>query len=179
MGVFSWLPMCGVVGLRCGADVTRLCVPLMVFCSSSCLCLLAYHCVSLQQMAPFNHRSQCILSGPPSRLFVCVTSTGTLEATKAWTKRPMHRCRPMHRVSLYHTHFVPFGYRLTTLHTGTRNAVILVWKSVPWPSACTLLELPDSALVFVPPCKPLSCIEQLAAGLELCPAVAPHVVLAN
>ena len=23
-GVFSWLPMCGVVGLRWGADVTRL-----------------------------------------------------------------------------------------------------------------------------------------------------------
>ena len=31
VGVFSWLPLCGVVGLRWGADVTRLCVCLLCF----------------------------------------------------------------------------------------------------------------------------------------------------
>ena len=47
-GVFGWLPLCDIVGLRWGADVTRLVrVPLMVSSPSSCFCQTAYHCVSL------------------------------------------------------------------------------------------------------------------------------------
>ena len=113
VGVFSWLPLCGIVGLRWGAEVTRLCV---------CLCYrwfpaLVPACVYRPTIG------LCVSSTRAGRKRQCIPRSER-DASKVMemSSNGQHDCvsaKRMHDSSLYAT-----AEEISSIATETYRAVV-------------------------------------------------------